>query len=76
MANSIPKKRAKAEQLRERRAQAAVGLATGAKKSVAAVPIASKPRKLSASRAEPLPPMSYPVKRVAIGKRHFPRGAG
>ena len=36
MANSIPKKRAKAEQLRKKRAQAASALAQGAKKSLKA----------------------------------------
>jgi hypothetical protein len=37
MANSIPKKRAKAEQLRKKRAQAASVLAQGAKTPVATV---------------------------------------
>jgi hypothetical protein len=38
MANSIPKKRAKAEQLRKKRLQAAPALVTGAKKPPRAVP--------------------------------------
>jgi hypothetical protein len=44
MANSIPKKRAKAEQLRKKRAQAASALATGAKKAPKAVPVPTRPR--------------------------------
>jgi hypothetical protein len=42
MANSIPKKRAKAEQLRKKRAQAASALAQGAKTPSKAIPIAQR----------------------------------
>jgi hypothetical protein len=49
VANSIPKKRAKAEQLRKKRAQAASALATGAKKSLKAIPAPTRPRQPSSA---------------------------
>jgi len=72
MTKGVPKKRQRDEQLRKKRARAASVLAHGAKKPVAAVPIASRPQRPSASRAsavaEPLPPMNYPIKKAALGK--------
>jgi hypothetical protein len=73
MTKGIPKKRQRAEQLRKKRAQAAPVLATGAKKPVAAVPIASRPQARSVAAHEPLPAHSYPAKRVSLGK---PQTAG
>jgi hypothetical protein len=72
MANSIPKKRAKAEQLHKKRLQAASALSTGAKKPPRA-PVPSRAEGPSAGRAEPLPAMRYPIKKVALGK---PQGNG
>jgi hypothetical protein len=73
----ICKKQRQAEQLRKKRAGPASVLAQGAKKPVAAVPIASRPQRLSVGRttgvSEPLPPMSYPIKKAALGK---PQTAG
>jgi hypothetical protein len=77
MANSIPKKRAKAEQLRKKRAQAASVPAHGAMKPLKAISVAPRPQRPSVGRATamsaPLPPAHYPAKRVAIGK---PQTAG
>jgi hypothetical protein len=77
MTRGIPKKRQRAEQLRKKRAQAASGLVHGAKKPPPAIPIASRPQLPSVGRAtavsEPLPPMSYPIKKAALGK---PQTAG
>jgi hypothetical protein len=42
MANSIPKKRAKAEQLRKKRAQMATGFAQAAKTPPKAIPVAQR----------------------------------
>jgi hypothetical protein len=50
MANSIPKKRAKAaEQLRKKRAQAASVLAQGAKSPQKAIPVSTRPRRSSSA---------------------------
>ena len=77
MANSIPKKRAKAEQVRKKRAQAASALAQGAKNPSPAIPVAAKRSRLSVGRAKampaPLPPAHYPSKRAALGKRQEPQ---
>jgi hypothetical protein len=70
MANSIPKRRAKAEQLRKKRAQAASARAMGAKKSPKAIPVPGRATAMSG----PLPPSHYPAKRVAIGKRQVAGG--
>jgi hypothetical protein len=67
MANKIPLKQLRSEQ-RRKRAAAAAGLALGAKKPVAAIPIASRPKRPSVGRAT-LPPAHYPVKKTALGKR-------
>jgi hypothetical protein len=48
------------DQLRQKRAQAAQAWPTAKR---------SRP---SVGRAEPLPPHSYPIKRVALGKRQVP----
>jgi hypothetical protein len=76
MANSIPKKRAKAEQLRKKRTQAASALATGAKNQ--AILVAAKRSRPSAGRAKAmpaqLPPAHYPIKRAALGKRQVAGG--
>ena len=65
MPNGIPKKRAMTERLREKRAKAVSGLAMGALKPVAAVPIASRP---PPRLSEPLPPHTYPAKKISQGK--------
>ena len=79
MANSIPKKRARAEQLRKRRAQAASALAHGAAAPLRPIPVPSAAKRASAGLAkampEPLSPAHYPLKRAAIGKRQVPGGA-
>jgi hypothetical protein len=74
MTKGIPRKQQLAEQ-RRKRAQTAPGLAQGAKKPPKAIPVPSAAKRASAGR-EPLPTAHYPVKRVAIGKRQVPRGAG
>jgi hypothetical protein len=71
-------KKQRQDDQRRKRAQAASVLAQGAKKPVAAVPIASRPQRPPVGRAtaavsEPLPPMSYPIKKAALGK---PQTAG
>jgi hypothetical protein len=71
MANKIPKKRAKAEQLRQKRAQAARALAHGAVAPLRAI----RPPRAPAGRTQELPASHYPAKRVAIGKRQLPGGA-
>ena len=52
MANGIPKRDHQAEQ-RRKRAQAACGLAMGARKPVAAVPVPSAAKRPSAGLAKP-----------------------
>ena len=76
----INKKDRQAELLREKRAraaQAARSLAHAVKTPPKAIHIASASPRASVGRSvavsEPLPPHSYPVKRVAIGK---PQSAG
>jgi hypothetical protein len=64
MTRGIPKKCQRDEQLREKRAKAVSGLTIGALKPVSAVPIASRPPRLS----EPLPAHTYPAKKIAQGK--------
>jgi hypothetical protein len=66
MTRGIPKKRAKAELLRKKRAQ----LATGALKPPKAIPVPGSATVMSG----PLPPAHYPAKRVAIGKRQVAGG--
>ena len=67
----LDKKQRLADQRRER-AQAATGLVQGAKKPVRAVKVPTAAKRAPAG----LPPAHYPAKRVAIGKRQVPRGAG
>jgi hypothetical protein len=71
----LDKKQRLADQRRER-AQAATGLAHGAKKPMRAVKVPTAAKRPSMGRAtaisEPLPAHSYPVKRVAFGKRQAP----
>jgi hypothetical protein len=73
MTKGVPKKRQRAEQLRKKPAQAAAALAHGARKPVAAVPIASRPQRpsvgLTSPISAPLPPAHYPIKRSSLGKR-------
>jgi len=57
MTKGVTKKTQRDDRLREKRAQAASGRLQGAKRS------------RSVGRDEPLPAHSYPIKRVAIGKR-------
>jgi hypothetical protein len=63
----IPLKQLRAEQ-RRKRAQAASGLAHGAKSPARPIPVPS-----AAGRAT-LPPAHYPIKRVAAGKRQTTGG--
>jgi hypothetical protein len=78
MANSISKKRAQAEQLRKKRAQAASALAQGAKNPPRAIPVAAKRSRPSVgfveAMTEPVSPMRYPLKRVTMGKCQEPGG--
>jgi hypothetical protein len=76
MTRGIPKKRQRDEQLRKKRVQTAPGLAHGAMKPLKAISVTPRPQRPGLSRAvsEPLPVHSYPVKRVAIGKRQAPGG--
>jgi hypothetical protein len=55
--------------------------ASGQEAPAGGFPIATKPSRPSVGRIapampEPLPPAHYPAKRVAIGKRQVPGGAG
>jgi hypothetical protein len=61
---AIPLKQLRSEQ-RRKRAQAASGLAQGAKKPPKATPVASAAKRAPAR----LPGAHYPLKRVAAGKR-------
>jgi hypothetical protein len=72
----IDTRQRQADLLRKKRAQTAMGFAPAAKMPVAAVPIASRSRRPFVGRDEPMPPMRYPTKRVAIGKRQAPGGGG
>jgi hypothetical protein len=76
MTKGVPKKLQRAEQLRKNRAQTATGFAQAAKTPQRVVPVLTAAKRPSAARTAPLPPMRYPVKRVAIGKRQEPGGAG
>jgi hypothetical protein len=80
MTRGIPKKRQRDEQLRKKRAQAASGLVHGAMKPLKAISVTPRPQRppvgLSRAVSEPLPVHSYPIERVAIGKRQVPGGAG
>lgn len=82
MAKGIPRKQRLAEQRHARRVQGATwGGGPAAKKPPRAVPFATNPSRPSVGRIasvmpEPLPPAHYPAKRVAIGKRQVPGGAG
>jgi hypothetical protein len=74
----IDKRQRQADLLRKKRARAASAL-TGAKTPPKAIPVAARRSRPSVARAEapePLPQHSYPVKRVALGKRQEPGGAG
>ena len=62
----IDKRQRQADLLRKKRAQAASTLTQGAKT------VAAMARQASVSRAEPLPPMSYPLKKAQLGKRQAP----
>jgi len=68
----IDKRQRLAEQLRKKRSQAVSGLALGARKPAAAVPIASRPPRPPVARAEPLPSAHYPAKRARLGKPQVP----
>jgi hypothetical protein len=80
MTKGVPKKRQRAEQLRKKRAQAAPTWAAAAKTPPKAIPIAQRRARPSVgfveAVSESLPPAHYPAKRVAIGKRQVPGGAG
>jgi hypothetical protein len=58
--------------LRRKRAQAASGLAMGAKMPPKAFPVPTRPGRPPAG----LPPAHYPLKRAAVGKRQVPGGVG
>ena len=76
MANSIPKKRAKAEQLRKKRTHAASVPVPGVKVPPKPLVVAARRSRPSVGRTapdDPLPPAHYPAKRAALGK---PQTAG
>jgi hypothetical protein len=70
----IPRKQRLAEQRHAKRVQDCATWGSAAKKP----PRASRPSvgRIAPAMPEPLPPAHYPAKRVAIGKRQVPGGAG
>jgi hypothetical protein len=68
-------KKQRQDDQRRKRAQAASGLAQGAKSPARPIPVPSAAKRVSVGRATPLPPAPYPIKRVSLGKRQAP-GAG
>jgi hypothetical protein len=65
----IDKKLRRANLLRLKRSQATAGLALGAKAPPKAIPVGAMAKQASVGRDEPLPAMSYPLKKAQLGKR-------